>query len=248
MLFTNAFGFRSYGLTIYFDLDQGGGTGGGSGSNAQVTALQQQVAKLNAQIDTLQGENFKLREERRDLRTQIGELSKSAPKEGEIVLPKTDAELWQSYQGIGKPDDLSKAMTELAKLRRDVLVRDVAGVHGYQSQVLGTLLPANAQVELRGVKDEETGKTAQVAYLKLPDGQEQPITDYAEKNWQPFLPALVNNNHSSPQGGNQSGSPTWLNQGGGQPKPPQGEGDLVSQRLAKQEQQRKEQLEKLPIV
>lgn len=249
-LFTSAFGFSSYGLQIYFDQNQGGtgGSGGsGSNSNAQVTALQERINKLNAQIDTLQTENYKLREDRRTLRTQVGELEKSVPKEGEIVLPKTEAELWQSYQGIGKPDDLSKQLAELGKLRRDVLVRRVADTHGYQSQVLGTLLPSDAQVEVRGVKDEE-GKTKQVAYLKLADGQEQLITDYAEANWKPFMPALVtNNNH--PQGGNQAGGPAWFNQGGGsEPKPPSGEGDLVTRRIQQQNQKRDETLKNNPII
>jgi hypothetical protein len=181
-----------------YEGDAGGG-GGGNPNPAPAPApapaddrpnLQGLLQKHNndamAVIATLLTENYSYREARRQLEAQL-------PAHGAVVLSAEQATTWQTYQQLGAPDALTTQLkeretvqAELATLRQDLVLRDVAGAARYDLDVLRTLGGSLTYV----IKDEPVnGKPAKVAYVKDGD-KETPLDKYAEATWAKFLPSL----------------------------------------------------------
>jgi hypothetical protein len=185
-----------------YEPDTGTGSGsGGSGGTQQAAAqgnqggadrqdLQGLLARHQgdamAVIATLLSENHSLRDERRTLRGQL-------PAEGATVLTSEQAAAYQAYQQLGALADVQTALKErdttagdLKTLKRDLELRDVAAVSGYNLDVLRTLAGDAAFL----IKDEtKDGKSAKVVTVKDGD-KETPLDDYAKTKWAAFLPAL----------------------------------------------------------
>ncbi len=168
------------------------------GSEAAVTTativLQQRISELEAKVDEVEADNYKVRQDRRDLQARVRELEKSAPEEGGLVLNKEQAEQWQQYQQIGKPDALKAGQEKLTALERQAAIAHAAkhaapGV-AYNDLVLSQLVPESAVLAVKAVKDAE-GNETQVATIKV-GNEEKPLADYAAAHWEPFMPALVN--------------------------------------------------------
>jgi hypothetical protein len=186
----------------------GGGTGGGNPSPTPAPApappsaddrpnvqglLQRHNNDAMAALLTVLTENHSLRDERRQLRGQL-------PAQGAVVLSPEQATTWQTYQQLGAPAEVQTALgeretvqKELATLRQDLVLRDVAGAARYDLDVLRTLGGSLTYV----IKDEPVnGKPAKVAYVKEPGAagsggdKETPLDKYAEATWAKFLPSL----------------------------------------------------------
>lgn len=182
---------------FFFDPDRGG-TSGGGGTGAQGAQGDQERQNLQGLLQrhngdalqvvaTLLAENHTLRDERRQLRSQI-------PTQGAVVLTAEQAATWQSYQQLGAPDALRTQLSEretaqkdLAELRRREHVRDVASVVGYKPSVL---LDRAQGLELEVAEVEQDGKKEKQAFVKGKDGQRTRLEEYAQSNWSDYLPAL----------------------------------------------------------
>lgn len=145
--------------------------------------------KLAERLATREGDNYSLREERRQLKEQLAALQGKLPAEGAVVLAGDDASQWQAYTQLGKLDELQAALAErettkgeLATLKRDLELRDVAQIANYKPAVLKQLA-GDAQFVIK----EADGKRS----IVVKDGEkETPLSDYAKAKWADFLPAL----------------------------------------------------------
>lgn len=137
------------------------------------------------------GENYDLRESNRDLRSKL-------PKDGTVQLSAEDAKAYQAYKDLGfEPDaikaelakvpELEKTAKELAQMEN---YREVAAIHGYKVPVLKKLMAEHpdAAFEFKTTKDKD-GKETKVALIRTGD-KELPFTEFAEKTFADFLPAL----------------------------------------------------------
>ena len=145
--------------------------------------------KLAERLATREGDNYQLREERRQLREQLAQLQGKLPADGAVVLAGDDATAWEAYRALGKLDELQAALSErettkseLTTLKRDLELRDVAQIANYKIAVLKQLA-GDAQFAIK----EADGKKS----IVVKDGEkETPLADYAKARWADFLPAL----------------------------------------------------------
>lgn len=190
---------------LFFEPDSGvnhnGGTGG-QGAADDRQNLQGLLARHNndamAVVATLLSENHGLRDERRQLRSQL-------PAQGTVVLTPEQAQSWQAYQGLGALDAVQQqlqqaqtAQTELAGLRRESLLGRVQEASGYKASVLGKL-PGSDKLDFEVRETTVDGKAVKSVVVKDGD-KETPLADYAKTNWSDFLPALTAGQQQQPAG------------------------------------------------
>lgn len=132
----------------------------------------------------------------RAVRQERDALKAAQPPEGSVVLSKADADRWTAYSALGKPDELQAALTDRDTARADLSGRDrrdsirtAAEAAGYKASVLEKLTPDGASYEVR--ETQVDGKAARFAFLKLADGTEKPLTEWATTEHADFLPALA---------------------------------------------------------
>jgi hypothetical protein len=181
---------------------------------AAITAL---LGKHNndasAAINQLLSENFKLREDKRELKKHLDEAGKTKPAEGSVVLSKAEAEKWKLYQEFGKPEEIKAAIgerdtlkTEVATANREQSLRDVAEVEGWNFGVIKRLAGDLAFEIIEGKDDKGNAKKYANVILKNGDRTEtKPAVEYAEKEWKEFLPSLKVNDDAAgkPNNGTQ---------------------------------------------
>lgn len=98
----------------------------------------------------------------------------------------TDAELelFNKYKEIGEPEDITNELNAKVSLERDNTLQEAAQVTGYKPNVLA--------------------KLSEGLDLKVDDGRafigDVPIEDYANEQWEEFLPSLKDD--SKPSGVN----------------------------------------------
>lgn len=186
-----------------YEGDAGGGTGSGSGSDGKDDARPRasdilerhgsDAIKLAERLATREGDNYALREERRQLKEQLEQLRGQIPAQGAVVLTAEQASTWQTYQQLGAPDALTTQLkeretvqSELASLKQDLTLRDVASVAKYDLDVLRTLGGDLTYT----IKDEQVnGKPEKRVYVKDGD-KETLLADHAKAQWAKFLPSL----------------------------------------------------------
>lgn len=139
------------------------------------------------------GDNYGYREQLRTLKSEVETLKAKVVPDDAVVLTGDDKAHWQVYRELGKPDEVQarlgerdKLNDELTTLKRDELLRDAAQVAGYKFSVLKDRA-SGLNVELRDVTED--GKTVKRAVVKTESG-EQPLSEYAERHWGDYLPAL----------------------------------------------------------
>jgi len=119
------------------------------------------------------------------------------------TIEPSELTTYEAYKALGTPDELKTkiangetAASEAANLKRDTVLRDAAGAVGYNLPVLrdrvGTL-----SVQMREI--EVDGQKTPTAFITDSAGKEFPLSEYAEKEWSVYLPALVSD------GGNGNG-------------------------------------------
>jgi regulator of replication initiation timing len=177
---------------LLHNADNGGGTGGqqqGDDRQNLQGLLQRHNNDAMQVIATLLAENHGLRDERRQLRSQL-------PAQGATVLTSEQAQQWTAYQQLGALDalkqQLEQAQTaggELATLRRQQLLGQVQEASGFKASVLDRLPGADKLTfELRD--SQVDGKAVKAVVVKDAEGKEHPLTEYAKQQWADFLPAL----------------------------------------------------------
>lgn len=173
--------------TLFFEPDRGGGSGNNPPTDDRQNLqglLQRHQGDALAVVSTLLAENHSLRDERRQLRSQL-------PPQGAVVLNEQQAGQWTAYQQLGTVEALTQerttaqtTQTELTGLRRESLLNKVEGASGYKASVLGRLADDKIGFEIR----EADGKKSVI----VKDGdKETPLAEYAQAKWADFLPALT---------------------------------------------------------
>jgi hypothetical protein len=135
-------------------------------------------------------ENFQLREKNRDLKKQI-------PAEGSVTVSKADHDKLEAYKTLGKPDELKTRLdghatleTENAELKRDGVLRDIAGELGWKVSVLKDRDKASGgSLEYLFREEGEGDKKKRVPYVKTEQG-EVSLEKYASDSWGDYLTAL----------------------------------------------------------
>lgn len=154
-------------------------------------ALERLLARNGGSFDAT---GVQLLNENHSYRERIRQLEGRVPAEGSVVLAGDDLARWQAYQALGQPTDLQATIAERDDFRtrltvreREDLVREVAGVTGYKEATLKRLI-GDLTIEVREV--DEAGKKVKKAFVKLENNAEQPLTEYAAREWADVLPAL----------------------------------------------------------
>lgn len=178
--------------------------GGGGGATKTDPPAQPDVAK--AVEDVLkkhggdQGAAIRaLLTEHNATRDQLSAVTAKLPKEGHVVIDPDTHKLFGTYQSLGKPEEITskleqagKDASELAGLKREKHLNEVAGLVKYKPSVLGKLAEG-LEIVIEDGKDK-AGQAIKVPKVKTKDEKGAdvltPLTEHAEKSWKDFLPAL----------------------------------------------------------
>lgn len=226
--------------TFYGD-DDGGGQGGGTGGNdaqrrSSADVLNQygtDTVRMADRVAALEGENYRYREQRRELQEQVKALTANQRPDGATILTGDEATAYAAYVALGKPDELQAALTERDTLagevktaKRDSLIREVAQVAAYNPAVL-TKLGGDLDFQIKTVTEGDT--TTKAAYVTTAQG-EQPLAAYAAAQWGDFLPALAATQQGGTQGQRAQGVPYPAQQGSQGQRPVNPLHDFIQQR------------------
>jgi hypothetical protein len=173
----------------FYDDDDGKPQGGAPRPSEVLEQYGRDALRLAEKLADVQADNYRLREERRNLKAQLTEAQGKAPAEGSRVISKEEADELTAYLALGKPSAIKQAMdangeatAKLAKLEKSERLRTAADAVGYKPSVLSTLAAdLDIQVEAKDGKP--------LVYV-VKDGEKTALTDYAAKEWGDFLPAL----------------------------------------------------------
>lgn len=228
---------------IVRDVESGGGGGGGVPDPGALleTFKQKHNGDLSAALMTVVQENFRYREERRDLKA---ELAKVKIPDGHKVLTADEVKELDAYRALGKPDEVKVKLDKSVELEqkvsasdRAVVLNEAASLAGFKPTVLHGLAKDLA-VSIKDVTVTEDGKPVakKVAYVKDGDSPEIPLTDFATQKWADYLPALevkAENNQN-----NQNNSRTFVRQPN--PEDKNSQKDIVDDKIAEFEKRRAE--------
>lgn len=204
--------------------NNGGGTNEGQRNSADV--LQQygnDAVRMADRVAQLEGENYRYREQRRELQDEIKALKGNQRPEGAVILTDADAAAYEAYKAFGKPDEVKSRLaeretlaTEVATAKRDGTLRDAAQRYGYDYEALRA---HTGDLPLAPYEADEDGKT--VTKYRIGAGNEQ--TDMAE--WVGKQPAYVGRalavvTGATGQQGQQAGGIRYPAQGSGEPPKP----------------------------
>lgn len=160
--------------------------------------------EIQKKISDLETDNHAQREELRETRTKL-------PADGEVVVPKEDADLLPKFKELGDPDTVKSrldegetAKTRLVEVETKTAAAQFAKAAGLAEEAVDTLveLPAlkGAKFEVRKSKQQENGKEveAEVGYLTLP-GDDQKAMSFTDA--QGKIPALKGLRTATPDKG-----------------------------------------------
>lgn len=171
-------------------------TPGGGGNEPQrrssadvLTQYGNDAVRMADRVAALEGENYRYREQRRELQDEVKALKANQRPENATILTGDDAKAYDAYKALGKPDELATIVaerdtlaTEVTTAKRDGTLRDAAQRYGYDFDALR----AHAgELALTAQEVEEDGK--RVTKYRAGEGTAQ--TDLAE--WVAKQPAYV---------------------------------------------------------
>lgn len=149
--------------------------------------------RMADRVAELERENYRYREQKRDLAAEVQALKGKQVPDGAVVLTGDDAQAWQAFSTLGKPDEVKTRLeerdslaAEVAGVKRDQTLREVAEAAGYKFAVLRQL-GGDREYELRDVTAD--GQTRKVPFVKDGDTA-KPLAEFAQGAWADFLPAL----------------------------------------------------------
>jgi hypothetical protein len=173
--------------------------------------------RMAERVADLENRNYQLRESNRTIGLERDALKGKAAPDGAVVLTTDQAKLWESYQGLGKIEDLSKAIAdrdaaqrELTTFRRGAAFQQAAEAHGYKPTTLAKL-PSLTGKDIETREIEVDGQKVKRAFVKDGD-KELVLSEYIQQHDAEFLPALTADGGGA--GGGQQ-------RGGGTPYPQQ---------------------------
>lgn len=217
------------------DGDDGGNDDNGI-TDAVTKAFEKLVARKGGDSNAVA---LMLFDENKRYRDTINDLRGKVPAEGAVVLAGADAQAYEAYKALGKPEEVKAAIEKRDQLQgqlddvtRDATIRDAAAAAGFKFSVLSERDKVARKVDgktlMFAVREvERDGKRSNVAFVK--DGDtEKPLSEYAAEKWADYMPALVQGNQSS----NGKQFPTQHTGTGGN----QQEADVVSSFLGKREE------------
>jgi hypothetical protein len=203
---------------------------GGAGGQQRLTAAEllarygASPERLAEKLEQAYTDNFSLRDKNRGLTTEVETLTKAKVPEGATVLTGTQAQAWQAFSELGKPDEVKAKLaerdtlaTEVTTIKRNETLREVAEAAGWNPAPLRRI-GAEREYELR--EQTADGKTTKVPFIK--DGDTfKPLAEYAASEWADIIPALEANRG----GGNGYGGGGGNGTGQGVVYPRQGAGN-----------------------
>lgn len=129
-----------------------------------VTTAKDGATAVSALNDHLIKDNFRLREARRNLTSELT-TAKKLP-DGAKLLLKEDAEAYDKYKALGfKPEDLSVMVVDYDNLRVGQVARDAGEALGWKHPVLKKLIESQGlDIEMKDVdvEEEQDGKKVKV--------------------------------------------------------------------------------------
>jgi hypothetical protein len=151
-------------------------------------------SKVREKIDDLTRDNGRYRDRHREDQTKITELEGKLPKDGAVVLTKEQAADFEAYTKLGKPAEVSSAISDgaqakaqlAARVKRDH-VHEAAKVLGWQPSLAERIRGIDeGSITFKDEEIEQNGKkvAARVPYL-TPAGEKQTpvkLVDYVAKN------------------------------------------------------------------
>lgn len=173
-----------------------------SGKSSETAGLRNMLARHNndamALAAELYNQTYALREQRRSLRKENEALKQKLPAEGSVVLSGDDVKLWESYQGLGKPEDLQSQLSDAKRERRQALLTRAAVRHGFKEKLLAKLL--------EGTEIDVRDKDGDDEFIVGEGDKAKPITDLVETDWKEFADALVGSKQSGRTAVGQAGA------------------------------------------
>ena len=190
---------------------QEGSTGGGSSTGAdpvpeppQITPehIQQGILNLiqkhnndpQQAIGQLYGENYRQRDQIRQLKDQVQHLTSQVPAEGSAVLTAEEAALVAKYQELGEVEELARLLqqrgefeTENTTLKRAMTMRDVVEATNYKRSVLEQI---GGDWNYTIKEEDRDGGTQTIVYVTDHDGHQVELSTYLAQHYADFLPAL----------------------------------------------------------
>jgi len=172
-------------------------------------AFQSRLTKMNgdamALASQLFDENFRLREDKRELNKSLKEAQAKIPADDHTILSPAKAQEYEAYKVIGKPQEIQDRLdahatleTQLAEMKQKDVLREVADLHGYKLSVLLDRDKAAGGLKVE-IKDDAKG--VKTAFVKDGD-KEAPITEFAQQHWADYLPSLKVETATQPRAGN----------------------------------------------
>lgn len=204
--------YSKYGRLFAAD---GGGSGSGDGSGGAGDAggdkqdkikpsdvlerygrTSESALRMAERVAELENRNYQLRESNRTIGLERDALKGKAAPDGAVVLTADQAKLWEAYQGLGKPEDVTKALkdrddaqTELGTFRRNAQIQQAAEAHGYKATALGKI-PSLAGKAIETREIEADGQKVKRSFVK--DGDKETALDaYIQEHDAELLPALT---------------------------------------------------------
>jgi hypothetical protein len=172
---------------------------------------------------TLTAENFKLRQQRRELRDQLAAATKSQPGKDALVLMGDDKKAYEEFKALNlKPGDIKTGLEERDTLRKGEAERAVGATIDEAAELLGwtpaalrkAIAKEGLHVEIKEVKsknDEGKTVTERVPHVRKAANEKdalQALAEFAEgdDDFQLYLPALTSEGETST--GSQSSTKT----------------------------------------
>jgi hypothetical protein len=228
----------SFGKPLFAADDGGGADGGDRRERARATDVHDRyngdAMRIAEKLADAQNDNFDLRDKNRQLRGELDDAKKKLIPDGAVVLTGDDAKRWETYQKLGKPEDLEKALkeretatTQLTKLQRDAQVREAAGVEKLNADAL-LALPGLPSITIKDVKEGEA--MVKRAFVTPEGGAETPLRDYGKQQYAALWSAVEATTQTQTQQQQAGGTvkvPPQSAGGGGETR---SVGDLIKKR------------------
>lgn len=211
--------------------NSGGGNEAQRRSSADVlTQYGNDAVRMADRVAALEGENYRYREQRRELQDEVKALKANQRPEGATILTGDEATAYDAYKALGKPaeiktrlDERDTLATEVTTAKRDGTLRDAAQRYGYDYDALRA---HSGDLALTAQEVEEDGK--RVTKYRAGEGTAQ--TDLAE--WVAKQPAYVGRALAvaDTQQGQQAGGVRYPAQGSGEHRPASTLDDFIARR------------------
>ena len=189
------------------------------------------VVRMASDLSSAQHDNFKLREDKRNLNATITGLQAKVPAEGAVILIGDDVKVWEAYNALGKPEEVKTAVetgkaaiSERDTFKRDQVLADAAKEARLKPGLL-KILAKDLDVQIREVdvvsEDGTTTTKAKRPVVVTKNGDQtsdKPLRDFFKEQGEDVLQSLeAGESDGQFQQPNAQGGVTYPVQGAGSP-------------------------------